>query len=94
MGVVKLAHTLGPRFLQLLQRRPFEQELTAQWGEEILAGQLQRLRIITFEGIAQHVGKKSAQIDQTAARFQQARELPCRSIIAQPGSEFLPVMQQ
>ena len=48
MGVVELAHAFGARFLQLLQRRPFEQEVTAQWGKEILTGQLQGLRIITL----------------------------------------------
>ena len=92
MGIVKLAHTFGARFLQLLERRPLEQELAAQWSKEILAGQLQGLGIIALERVAQHVAKKSAQIDGHTAMLQEAGELARLRILSQPGSEFFPMM--
>ncbi len=55
VGVVELAHALRARLLELWKRGPLEQELAAERGKEILAGELEGLRVIALERIAQHV---------------------------------------
>jgi len=93
--VVKLAHAFFARFLQLLERRPFEQELAAKRGKEILAGQLEGLGIITLERVARSMllrrVRRSTAVRRCCKRQESSRV--CASSGSQ-GGEFFAMMQK